>query len=277
ACRFADHVITVSDHWRETLVHRGVDRRKCSVVMNVADTAIFRPVAAARRDSERFELVYHGTVTYRYGLDLALAAIAELAHDIPEIHLTVLGRGDLMPDLVAQRDALGLAGHVDLCDDYVIAEQLPEKLVHATLGVVPYRDDVFTDGIVPTKLMEYAALGLPCVASRTSAIQAYFEGCMTELVTPDDVPELAARIRDLAADPRRRDELSRLSTRFTERYNWRQVSADYARLVERLGLDRLGIPVTSSRRGNPPAPRSRRRGSRPGRTRGAARAPRVLA
>ncbi len=234
ACRFADHVITVSDHWRETLVHRGVDRRKCSVVMNVADTAIFRPVAAARRDSERFELVYHGTVTYRYGLDLALAAIAELAHDIPEIHLTVLGRGDLMPDLVAQRDALGLAGHVDLCDDYVIAEQLPEKLVHATLGVVPYRDDVFTDGLLPTKLMEYAVMGIPSVVSRTSAIEAYFSGTMVEFFEPGDARSLACAIRRLHADPARRTELACGSRRFTNRYSWERIGKQYVRLVGQL-------------------------------------------
>lgn len=43
ACRFADHVITVSEHWREALIERGVPAKKCSVVMNVADDHIFYP------------------------------------------------------------------------------------------------------------------------------------------------------------------------------------------------------------------------------------------
>ncbi|HZD10310.1 MAG TPA: glycosyltransferase, partial [Candidatus Binatia bacterium] len=42
ACRFADHVITVTDVWKETLVQRGVPAEKVSVVMNVADPGIFR-------------------------------------------------------------------------------------------------------------------------------------------------------------------------------------------------------------------------------------------
>jgi glycosyltransferase involved in cell wall biosynthesis len=37
SCRFADHVITVSEHWRKRLISRGVPEHKCSVVMNVAD------------------------------------------------------------------------------------------------------------------------------------------------------------------------------------------------------------------------------------------------
>ena len=234
ACRFADHVITVSDHWRETLVHRGVDRRKCSVVMNVADTAIFRPVAASCENRERFELVYHGSVTYRYGLDLALAAIAELARDIPEIHLTVLGRGDLMTSLVAQRDELGITSLVELRDEYVVAEELPKMLARATLGVVPYRDDVFTDGLLPTKLMEYAVMGIPSVVSRTSAIEAYFTGTMVEFFEPGDARSLACAIRRLHADPARRAELACGASRFTNRYSWERIGQQYVRLVGQL-------------------------------------------
>ena len=47
ACRFADAVIVVSEHWRRTLIGRGVPADKISVVMNVADDAIFRPPAIA--------------------------------------------------------------------------------------------------------------------------------------------------------------------------------------------------------------------------------------
>jgi glycosyltransferase involved in cell wall biosynthesis len=234
ACRFADHVITVSDHWRETLVRRGVDRRKCSVVMNVADTAIFRPIAASGKHCERFELVYHGSVTYRYGLDLALAAVAELAPEIPEIHLTVLGRGDLMTRLVAQRRELGITSFVDLRDEYVVAEELPAMLAGATLGVVPYRNDVFTDGLLPTKLMEYAVMGIPSVAARTSAMQTYFTDTMVEFFEPGDAHALACAIRRLHADPARRSELARGSRRFTDRYSWERLGRQYVGLVEHL-------------------------------------------
>ena len=234
ACRFADHVVTVSDQWRETLVRRGVDRSKCSVVMNVADTAIFRPGAASCLRSERFELVYHGAVTYRYGLDLALDAVAELAAEIPEVHLTVLGCGDLMGDLAERRDELGVAAFVDLRDEYVIAEELPEMLAGATLGVVPYRNDVFTDGLLPTKLMEYAEMGIPCVASRTTAMESYFSDTMVEFFEPGDARSLASVIRRLHDDSGRRAELARGARRFTSRYTWDRIGAQYVRLVTQL-------------------------------------------
>jgi len=69
SCRFADHVITVTDVWKETLIKRGVPAHKVSVVMNVADTSIFHPVAhlpAPSRNGDHFELIYHGTTSLHH-------------------------------------------------------------------------------------------------------------------------------------------------------------------------------------------------------------------
>src|SRR5574338_30384 len=38
SCKFADHIITVTELWRQTLIERGVPPDKISVVMNVADS-----------------------------------------------------------------------------------------------------------------------------------------------------------------------------------------------------------------------------------------------
>jgi hypothetical protein len=37
SCRFADHVVTVSEHWCQVLIQQCVPAYKCSVAMNVAD------------------------------------------------------------------------------------------------------------------------------------------------------------------------------------------------------------------------------------------------
>lgn len=236
SCRFADHVITVSEHWRRALISRGVPEEKCSVVMNVADERIFgRDVGATRRDGSRFELIYHGTVTYRYGLDLAIRAVGLVREDIPGVHLTILGRGDHMSALRALRSELALEVEVDLREEIVLAEHLPEIIETADVGVVPYRNDPFTDGLLPTKLMEYALMGLPCIASRTTAIEAYFSGAMVEFFRPGDLDDLARCIRELQASPERRTELERGCVNFNRRYNWATVGAAYVGLIERLG------------------------------------------
>jgi len=241
ACRFADHVITVSEHWRQTLIDRGVPPERCSVVMNVADERIFAPPPGERAPHEGFELIYHGTLTHRYGLDLAIEAVGMLRDELPGLRLTVIGRGDALEDLTAQRDRLGLRDLVDLRTELVLAEDLPPLLARADAGVVPYRDDVFTDGLLPTKLMEYAVMGMPCIAARTTAIESVFGGSMVEFFTPGDAADLARAIRLLATDPARCAELAEGTRTFTARHRWSEVGPRYVALVEGL--------VASSRAG----------------------------
>jgi glycosyltransferase involved in cell wall biosynthesis len=233
ACRFADHVITVSDHWRQSLIRRGVPKDKCSVVMNVADDGIFAPRVTTPVIDPSYQLIYHGTVTYRYGLDLAIRAVGLVADEIPEIELTILGGGDQMSALIGLHRELRLQRHIHLRNEYVLAEHLPDIISEADLGIVPYRNDTFTDGLLPTKLMEYAALGLPCIAARTTAIEAYFRDTMVEFFHPNDAEDLARCIRNLR-DPQRRAVLARRSRNFTRRYNWNSIGANYVALVNDL-------------------------------------------
>lgn len=237
SCRFADHVITVSEHWRQALIRRGVPPEKCSVVMNLADPRIFHPLSAESalsKDDNRFRLFYHGTLSNRYGLDLVLQAMGLVRHQIPGIHLTVVGAGEYLEDLKRMADALNLSeSHVQFRPN-VPAERLPPLIAAADVGVVPYRDDVFTDSLLPTKLMEYAAMGLPSIVARTSAIAAYFDETMVQFFKPGDVQDLARCILTLYSDRKRLVQLAQGIQKFNQRYNWSTQSAEYIRLVDQL-------------------------------------------
>jgi glycosyltransferase involved in cell wall biosynthesis len=238
SCAFADHVITVSDHWRRALVERGVPSSKVSCVMNVADRRIFAPLASSRPDRDGFRLLYHGTLHQRYGLDLAIRAVATVRHEIPDIVLTIVGMGDATPALRRLSRDLDVEGNVEIREGFLPAEELPQLISGADVGIVPYRNDVFTDGLLPTKLMEYAEMGLPSIASRTSAIEEYFSGSLVEFFDPGDPADLARAIRELYSDPGRRAELARRAGTFTTRYNWTEIGAAYVTLVQQLAEGR---------------------------------------
>lgn len=241
ACRFADHVITVSRHWRQALVQRGVPPDKCSVVMNLADLRIFRPLVGADAlapGNHAFRLLYHGTLAERYGLDLALLAVDRVRTQVPEVRLTIIGRGEHLAALQRLADELQLRDrHVEF-QPPVPAEQLPPLIAAADVGVVPYRDDVFTDSLLPTKLMEYAAMGLPSIVARTSAIADCFDDNMVQFFTPGSVDELAGCILALYRDRARLAHLSQGIRLFHQRHNWPSQSAEYVGLVDRLSKRR---------------------------------------
>jgi glycosyltransferase involved in cell wall biosynthesis len=238
SCRFADHVITVSEHWRQVLIGRGVSPDKCSVVMNVADHRIFYPPAETRpllHDPAGLRLIYHGSLARHYGLDLAIQAVGRVREAIPGIHLTLLGDGDFVDELRRLIVELDLGAQVSLLNEMRPAEELPAIIATADLGIAPYRNDTFTDGLLPTKLMEYAALGMAAVAARTTAIERTFGGTMAAFFEPGDVDSLAAVLRELHAQPERIAALRAGSALFNERYNWPRIGAAYVAVVDRLG------------------------------------------
>jgi glycosyltransferase involved in cell wall biosynthesis len=236
SCRFADHVITVTELWRRFLIERGQPPEQVTVVMNVADDRAFhRDVTPGELENGRgFSLIYHGYMGQGHGLDLALHAMQRLEDDIPDLHLTLHGGGEYRHTLQQLSGALGLENRVHFSHDIVSTEQLARLLKAADAGIVPYRDGVFTGGILPTKLMEYAALGMPAIAARTPTISEYFDETMVEFFTPGDEDELAASILRLYQDRARVESLACGISTFTERYNWSSQSAVYLRLVRRL-------------------------------------------
>jgi glycosyltransferase involved in cell wall biosynthesis len=239
SCRFADHVITVSEHWREWLIQRGVPAEKCSVVMNLADPRIFHlPESVPHKPATdgEFRLFYHGTVKKQYGLDLVVRAVDRLRGDIPGIRCTIVGHGDVhymarLRELIAE---LELQDLVDFESTTRPVEEIPGLIMASDLGVVAYRSDPFTDGLLPTKLMEYAAMGLPSVAARTPAIKRYFEGTAVELFAPGDIDDLTHHILMLYRNRPRLKELAQKAEIFNQRHNWPTEAESYVKLVNQL-------------------------------------------
>ena len=231
---FADRVLTVTELWRGTLVERGLAPEKVDVVMNLPDDGLFRRRAPeVRRAPDPITVLYHGTLTHRYGVDQLVRAVASIGDRLP-LRLIVHGRGELVPELEALVSRLGISHRVTMSTELLPTAALPDLIAQADIGVVPNRNDVFTDGILPTKLMEYAALGIPAVVARSTATTAYFDDSMVRYVEPNDVSALAVAIEELARDPDRRLAMARSAQSFTDQYGWSREAERYVDIVEEM-------------------------------------------
>lgn len=228
AIRFADASLAVSAPVLERYVARGAPRDAFAVVMNAPDPRWFhRGWRADPRPPGPPRIVSHGTLVERYGFDVLLRALA----DVPGAELDILGEGEARPDLERLAVALGLerrvafAGHVPL-------ERVAARVAAADVGVVANRSDPFTDLVVPTKLLEYAALGVPAVVARTPAVEAYFPAGAVRYVAPGDPAGLAAALRELVADAGARARLAASADRALAPLAWPAMAARYVSRVE---------------------------------------------
>jgi glycosyltransferase involved in cell wall biosynthesis len=237
AGKFASAVLTVEERLKDILVSRGIPRDKIHVLMNLPDDRIFaqRPARPPKPADAPFVIVYHGTLARRLGLDIAIEAVARARDEIPRLELRIIGAGEERNPLIELRDRLGLQEVVTFSDGFVPVENIPSMIDDADLGIVPLRISGGTDIMLPTKLLEYVTIGIPCIVPRTGTISRYFDDSMVQFFEAEDVDSLAGAIVSLYRDPRRRESLAEQATeRFGKSYRWTQHKKVYTSLVHRL-------------------------------------------
>jgi glycosyltransferase involved in cell wall biosynthesis len=250
AIRFADHVLTCTDEMRAVFVRRGALAERVSVILNSADEEIFDPTRFPPRPRMpgRFVLVCHGTIEERYGHDLVVRAMAQLAEEIPELSLTVFGDGSYKPALRDLIRELGLEERVWFSDGFVPIEEMLAGIADADVGVVAMQRDVFRDLTHCNKMFDFIIMRRPQIVSRTAAVQSYFDEDCFEMFTAGDVDDLARAIRRLYHSPTRCERLVERALRSNEPYRWLKQRQVYLSVVNELvpgsserGRERAGV------------------------------------
>jgi glycosyltransferase involved in cell wall biosynthesis len=212
--RDATAAVAMSRAIRDELAAGGFAPDRVAWLPHGVDTERFRPAAAGEKDATRRRLglpvdavvfCYTGRLLRGKGLDVLVAAFAEVVGEEPRAHLAIVGSGkgqalSVEESLAAEVTHRGLgehvtfAGRVDAVDDWLRA---------ADVFVFPSRNEAL--GI---SLIEAAAAGLPSVASRTGGIvDVVRDGETGLLVEPGDAKALAGAMRGLLRDPGRRAAL----------------------------------------------------------------------
>ncbi len=232
---FADRAIAVHKPHLNALIRHGNPVEKFIILLNLPDPKIFANTAQAHcRNGSGFTLSYHGTVAKRHGLKVAVCAISSLRQEIQGLEFKITGVGDAIPGLIDLVNELELTDCVKFSKGYVPLEELVPIIREADVGIVPILYDDFTRYMLPTKLLEYVALGKPVICSRTATIEAYFDDSMVEYSTPGDAAELAEHIRVLYRNLDKREQLRTNADRFNREYNWERQKRLYYELVDSL-------------------------------------------
>jgi glycosyltransferase involved in cell wall biosynthesis len=235
----AHRVICVNHPQRDTLIERGIAASKTFVSMNVPDPRIFRPAATGDEvgnGSGHINLVYHGTMAARLGVDLVIRAVARLAERLPCVRLHLWGHGD---DLASFQQ---LARELDIQDKVLFRPQgfplqeLPEQLEAMDIGVVGNRRTIAGDLMLPVKLLEYVALDIPAIVPRLKTIEYYFADEMVSYFDAEDVESLAEALYRLCSQPQIGRTQAVHARRFLDEYGWdrqgRELVNFYGELLE---------------------------------------------
>ena len=207
AYKKADHIVPVTEAFRDYMIGLGVPENKITVIKNGVDLALYDndadvdyavlPAQVADLKG-RFVAAYVGTHGMAHHLETLLEA-AELLRDEPDIVLLTVGEGSESARLRQMRDEQGL-------DNVVMAGQLPKAAMPAIwaisdVSLVLLKDLELFRTVIPSKIFESMAMGKPIVLGVRGESQQIVESAGAGFaITPQSAQELADKIRLLYND-----------------------------------------------------------------------------
>ena len=238
SCKFANKIICVNSIQRQALVDRGIPESKLMISMNLPDPKRFSTVAsgAGAPERARFKMVYFGTISSRLGVDLAIRAVAQTRVYTPNLEFYIFGTGEAREDCIKLSDELGVSHAVHFSAGSVPLDDLVAIVRSMDLVIVPNRKNAATELMLPVKMLEGIALGLPVIAPRLKTIEHYFDGDQVFFFEPDDVSSLAGAIRMAYEDEKERRVRAANAARFLEKYNWDTQKAELIQMYRSLTL-----------------------------------------
>jgi glycosyltransferase involved in cell wall biosynthesis len=232
--RFADGVITVHEPYRRALTARGVPSGKITVVLNSLDERLVRNEQQASAGDDVFRVVYHGTITPHYGVELLVEAAARLASDEPTLQVEIYGDGDALENVRARALELGIADRVSTSGRFLPQDEVLARVRGSGAGVVSNLPIARNADAMPTKLFEYAFLGVPIVTADLPAIREHFSSDEVLFFAPGSADALAEALREVAVDRDAAEARAKAARRRYDEYRWDKSAARYVELLERL-------------------------------------------
>ncbi|MGZ8513110.1 MAG: glycosyltransferase family 4 protein [Candidatus Limnocylindria bacterium] len=231
----ADELITVHEPLRQLSIQRGIDPRRISVVMNGADSRLFDPARHRRRGfmaDGTLRLMHHSNLQRIYGIDAAIDGLARVRPDI-DWRLDIYGDGPWRGEIEAAIDRTDTAARVTL-HGRIPMDDLPRVLSTADIGLVPSLPEPYLEYSLSTKLLEYAAMGVPTIATDLATFRHHFTDAALRFVPGGNPDALARAVEELVDDAAGTAAMGHEARRQAAAYDWEIQKTAYLAVVDRL-------------------------------------------
>ena len=195
---------------RIVVIHLGVDlslaesvRDRASGDASTTDASTTDASATDASATDRtLELLCVARLDATKGHAVLLDAVQRLRGDGRDVHLTLIGEGDLRADIEARIASLDLTDNVTMLG-YRTHDQVLEAMARSDVVVAPSIETSSGDAEgIPVTLMEAMAIGTPVVATVTAGVPELLTDGVSGLLVPQrDAGALAAGIASLLDEP----------------------------------------------------------------------------
>jgi glycosyltransferase involved in cell wall biosynthesis len=244
-------VVALTPKFKENLVGRGIDGDKIPIVVNGVDTERFQKtprdaaLAAEWGLKDKFVIGYIGTHGMAHGLANVLDAAARLREN-DRVRFLFVGDGADRDDLMRR------AAQEGLDNVQFIASQPREKMPSiwsvCDVALVHLRDSVVFSEVIPSKIFEAMAMGLPTLLVAPKGVASDIvlstrSGVWAPAEQPDRLARIAAR---LVEKPGLLEKLGRNGSAVSGRFSRHRQAEEMIRVLEIAAAGDGGISGVNS-------------------------------
>jgi len=196
----ADHIITVSDLTRRTVIDKyGIDPAKVTTVHNAVEPLSPELLAVQVPKSKEKIVTFLGRITMQKGPEYFVEAAAKVLKNNHNVRFVMAGSGDMMDKMINLAAERGIADRFHF-PGFQKGKQVYEMLKASDVYIMPSVSEPF--GISPLEAMQ---MGVPSIISKQS-------GCaeiLNNVIKTDywDIDEMADAIYSIISYPAMYEQL----------------------------------------------------------------------
>ncbi len=173
-----------------------INPKKIIVIEHGVDTDIFQ--FKEKKSHNNFTIMYSGALVESYDFEILLQAAEKLKDK--NFQFIIRGKGLLLQKLEKKKHELNLKNLI-IDSTFIENEKLSSTLSIADMFLVPMKDDYFLNLSLPTKILEYQALGRPIICCSNGAPGNYVEDTHSGIKIPsNNLLELVDAIENLSSN-----------------------------------------------------------------------------
>ncbi|VTR64725.1 putative Glycosyl transferase, group 1 [Desulfosarcina cetonica] len=205
-CRIADlNLIDTNSHGTYLVNTFKIDPSKIARIF-VGPTINVKPIKYQSKEKRTFKVVFVGTFIPLHGVDIILES-ARILQDRSDIKFTLVGRGQLRSNIEKLSTKWQLKNVNFL--DWIPTEKLGSFILSHDLSLGIFGRTSKTKMVIPSKIFDICASGVPFITSDTPAIREVFiHGENAYLIPLSNAHALANSILKLKNDPVLREKLA---------------------------------------------------------------------
>jgi len=194
---FPQYILPLTEEAKKHIVKfYKINPKKIIVVEHGVDTDIFK--FKEKETNSVFTIMYSGALVESYDFEIVFEIAKKLKNK--NFQFILRGKGLLLEELKKKKNELDLK-NLKIDSTFIENEKLSSALSIADIFLVPMKDDYFLNLSLPTKILEFQALGRPIICCSNGAPGNYVENTNSGIKIPSNsILELINAIENLHSD-----------------------------------------------------------------------------